>query len=161
MGHFIALRARPPSLHYGLASFPPNSQGAVSRGEDKIVVGRQQHQRVTDAELGNHGVNRADLQPGPTTAVAQLCGVDMNLAVRSYERQGRKPVNDVFTCTRAGKPLQQFLQDETCGHDSFATFESVAQYAHLGSSGGLVAAECERPDASIDEQRHRRERSAL
>jgi hypothetical protein len=37
----------------------------------------------------------------------------------------------------------------------------VAQYAYLRGNGGLVAAECERPDAGIDEQSHRRERSAL
>ncbi len=144
-----------------LARLPPDAQVTVSRGEDKVIIGRQQHQFVMDAELGDHGVNRSKLQPGTMTSIAQLCSVDMILPVRCRERQGRKPVNDVFTRTRAGKSLQQFLQDKTCGHDNFATFESVAQHTHLGGSGGLVAAECERPDTGIDEQGHRRERSAL
>ena len=52
---------------------------------------------MTDAELRDHGVNGADLQPGTTTSIAQLCSVDVILPVRSQERQGRKPVNDVFT----------------------------------------------------------------
>ena len=133
----------------------------MSRGKDKIVVGGQQHQIVTNAELGNHGVNGAYLQPSPTTSIAQICSIDVILPVRGQERQGAKPVNDVLTCPRAGKSLQQFLQDETADHDGFAAFESVAQHVHLGSSGSLVAAECERPDAGIDEQGHRRERSAL
>ena len=115
----------------------------MRRGEAKIVVGRQQRQFVTDAELRNHGVYCADLYTGTTTAIAQLCSVDVILPVGSQERQSRKPVNDVFTRTRAGKSLQQFLQDETCGNNGFATFESVAQYPYLRGSRGLVAAECE------------------
>ena len=47
---------------------------------------RQQLQLVTDAELRDHGVNGADLQPGMTTSIAQLCSVDVILPVRSQER---------------------------------------------------------------------------
>lgn len=54
----------------------------MSPGEDKIVVGCQQHQIVTNAELRNRGVNGADLQPGTTASIAQICGVDMILPVR-------------------------------------------------------------------------------
>ena len=61
----------------------PNSQCAMSRGEDKIVVGCQQHQIMTNAELRNHGINGADLQPSTTTSIAQICGVDMIPPVRS------------------------------------------------------------------------------
>jgi hypothetical protein len=133
----------------------------VSRGEHKIGIGGQQLQLVTHAELRNHGVNGADLQSGTTTSIAQICGVDVILPVRSQERQGRKPVNDVLACARAGKSLQQFLQDEACDHDGLTAFESVAQHAHLRGGRGLVAAECKRPDSGIDKQGHRRERSAL
>jgi hypothetical protein len=120
----------------------PHSQGAVSRGEDEIVVGRQQLQLVSYAELRNHGIDRADLQPSTATSIAQIRGVNVILPVRRQEREGHKPFNDVFTCTRAGKSLQQFLQNETCDYDRVTAFESVTQYAYLGGGGSLVAAEC-------------------
>ena len=133
----------------------------MSRREYKITVGCEQRQLVTDAKLRDDGVDRADLQAGATTAIAQLRGVDMIQSVRSQERQRRKPVNDVFSRTRAGKSLQQFLQDETCDDERFANFESMTQDANFRCRGSLVAAEGKRPDAGIDEQGHRRERSAL
>jgi hypothetical protein len=42
----------------------------MSRGEDKIVVGCQQLQVVANAELRDHGVDRADLQAGAAAAIA-------------------------------------------------------------------------------------------
>jgi hypothetical protein len=79
----IAVLDRCETTSQWLARLRPNSQCAMSRGEDKIVVGCQQHQIVTNAELRNHGVNGADLQPGTTTSIAQICGVDVILPVRS------------------------------------------------------------------------------
>src|ERR1035438_10819422 len=83
------------------------------------------------------------------------------LPVRGKEREGRKPVDNVLTRTRTGEPLQQFLQNQSSGHNGFATFEGATQRPYLWTIGRLVATEGERPDAGIDEQRHRRERSAL
>ncbi len=45
--------------------------------------------------------------------------------------------------------------------DGVVFLKGAAQRAYLRGTGGLVATEGERPDAGIDEQRHRRERSAL
>jgi hypothetical protein len=117
--------------HLNFDSLParrrPNLQSAVSRSEHKVAVGRQQLQLVTHAELRNDGVNGADLQPGATASIAQVCGVDVILPVRRQKRQGGESVNDVFARTRAGKSLQQFLQDGTCDHDGSAAVEGVAQ----------------------------------
>lgn len=133
----------------------------MSRGKDEIVVGCQQHQVVTNAELRDYRVDRADLQAGAPATIAQFRSVDVIQPVRSQERQRRKTVNNVLSRPRAGKPLQQFLQDQTRDYNRFTTFERVAQYANLRDGRNLVAAERERPDARIDEQDHRRERSAL
>ena len=105
----------------------------MSRGEHKIVVRCQQHQVVTNAELRDHGVDRADLHTGAAAAIAQLRSIDVIHPVRSKQREGRKTVNDVLSRLRARKPLQQFLQDEACNYDCFTAVESVAQYAYLGS----------------------------
>lgn len=116
---------------------------------------------MTETELGEQGVDGANLHTRAPAAIAQFRGVDVILPVRSQQRQGREPLDDVFACTRAGESLQQFLQDQPRGHDGFAAFKGVAQRVYLWGGGGLVATEGERPDARIDEQGHRRERSAL
>ena len=144
-----------------LASPSPYSQGTVCRGQNEIVVGRQERKLVADAELREHGVDRADLQTGPATAISQFRGIDVILPVRRQKRQGCEPVDDVFTRPRARESLQQFLQNQPRGQDGVATFEGIAQRLYLRGRCGLVAAECKRPDARIDEQTHGRERSAL
>ncbi len=88
---------------------------------------------MTNAELCNRSVNRADLHSSTTASIPQICSVDVILAVRSEDWQGRKPVDDVLACARSRKSLQQFLQDETGDHDGFPAFKCVAQFAYLGS----------------------------
>ena len=130
-------------------------------GQNEVVIGRQQRQLVTNAELRNQGVNRANLQARATTAISQFRGIDVILSVRGQKRQRHEPVNDIFTRPRTGESLQQFLQDQPRGHDRIAPFKAISQRAHLRSRGSSVASERKRPDAGIDEQIHRRERSAL
>ena len=144
-----------------LASPSPYAQRTMCRGQYEIVVGRQERKLVADAELREHGVDRADLQAGPATTISQVRGIDVILPVRGQKRQGGEPVDDVFARPRAGESLQQFLQNQPRGQDSVATFEGIAQRPHLWGRCGLVAAECKRPDTRIDEQAHERERSAL
>jgi len=71
----------------------------------KVVVGSEQRQFVTDAELREQRIDRADLQAGTTAAVTQVRRVDVILADRREERERRKPVDNVFPGTRAGKSL--------------------------------------------------------
>ena len=121
-----ARRSAQSTAYEVLAILSPHLQRAVRGGPDKVVIGRQQRQFVTNAELREQGVDGADLHTRATAAIAQFRGVDVILPVRSEERQGREPVDEVFARTRAGKPLQQFLQDEPRGHDGFAAFKGVA-----------------------------------
>ena len=79
----IAVLDRCKTTSQWLARLPPNSQCAMSRGENKIVVACQQHQVVTNAELRDHGVDRADLQAGAAAAIAQIRSVDVIHPVRS------------------------------------------------------------------------------
>ena len=51
-------------------------------GSDKVVVGRQQRQFVTNAELREQGVDGANLHTGATAAIAQFRGVNVILPVR-------------------------------------------------------------------------------
>jgi hypothetical protein len=122
----------------------------MRRGQEKVIIGREHRQLMTNAQLRKHGVNRADLQAGATTAIAQFCGVDMILPLRGQKRQGRETIDNVFARPRAGESLQQFLQDQSRGYDGIATFKGIAQGAHLRSRRGAVASKRKRPDASVD-----------
>lgn len=103
----------------------------MRRGQYEIVVGRQQRKLVANAELRKNGVDRANLQTGPTTAISQFRGIDVILPVRGQKRQGCEPVDDVFTRPRAGESLQQLLQDQPRSQDNIATFEGIAQCPYL------------------------------
>lgn len=130
-------------------------------GAGKIMVGRQQRQFVTDAQLREQSVDRADLHAGATTAIAQFCGVNVIPSIGSKERQGGRPFNDVVTRARTSESLEQFLEDQPRGHDDLALLEGMTQGLHLRGTGVSVATQGEGPNAGVDEQRHRRERSAL
>ncbi len=57
--------------------------------------------------------------------------------------------------------MQQLLQIESCGDDGFACTESGAHGLNFRRCGVGAATEHQRPDAGIDEERHRLERSDL
>ena len=102
-------------------------------GQKEVVIGGEHRQLMTNAQLREHSVNRANLQSSATTTISQFRGIDVILPVRGQKRQGREPLNDVFACPRAGESLQQFLQDQSRSYDGVATFKGIAQDAHLRS----------------------------
>src|SRR5213592_2333848 len=93
----------------------PNLQRAVRGGMDEVVVGREQGQVMPYAKLRQQRINRAHLNAGATTAIAQLRSVDVILPVRAEERQCGKALDDVLASARAGETLKQFLQYEPGG----------------------------------------------
>jgi hypothetical protein len=106
----------------------PNAQRAVRGSLDKVLIRREQREFVTDAELCEQRIDSSDLHPAATAAVSQLRG---------------KSIDDVFSCKRTSKPLQQFLQDQSRGHNGFVALQSVAKHAHLGGVRKSVARESE------------------
>jgi hypothetical protein len=62
---------------------------------------------------------------------------------------------------RAGESLNQLLQDQAGGDDGLTAREGGAQGIDLRGGDRLITPEREGPDARIDKQRRRRERSAL
>src|SRR5258706_12949097 len=98
-------------LRSELESRFPDPQRTMRRCQGEIVVSGQQRKLVTNTQLRNDGVDRANLEAGATTAIAQVRGIDVILSGWRQKRQGREPVNDVFARPGAGESLQQFLQD--------------------------------------------------
>ena len=62
---------------------------------------------------------------------------------------------------RVADSFEVVLQHEAGRHDHVVTLQGVAQSTDLRHRRLLVAAKGKRPDAGVDEQHHRRDRSAL
>jgi hypothetical protein len=144
-----------------LPSRLPQPQRAMRGDPHEVFIGRQQRQRVTHAQLSEQSVDRADLHTSPATPVAQFGSVDMILPVRIEKGQCGEPLDEVFARTRAGETLQQLLKDQSRRDQNFAVLEGPAQCRDFRGGRHHIPAKGQRPDAGIDEQDHRRERSAL
>jgi hypothetical protein len=47
----------------------------------EIVIGREQHQVVSHTKLRQESINRSDLSPGSPTAISQIGGVNVIIAI--------------------------------------------------------------------------------
>jgi hypothetical protein len=55
---------------------PPHTRSGQCAAASEITVGRQQGERVANAELCKNSIDRANLQTGPTTSISQFRGID-------------------------------------------------------------------------------------
>lgn len=127
----------------------------------KIMVRRQHPQIVPQAKPRKQRVDCSDLDAGAATVVAQGGRLDMVLSIGPEQRQCRKSLDDVLVRPRAGKALQQFLQDQTGGYDRVAVSERLTQSADFGDFHYRIATKGKRPNARVDKESHERDRSAL
>ena len=127
----------------------------------EVFVGRQHREIVADAELCEQGIDGCDPEPVFAALIAQVGGVHVIATIGNEEGQRAEALDDSLAVTGLEKTLQQLLQDEPGGEYLGAAFERLGQVRHLGAAGRRVATQGQRPDAGIDKQVHRRERSAL
>jgi len=71
----------------------------------EIIVGRQQLQLVTNAQLREKGVDCADLYARASTAVSQIRGVYVIPPIGRQKRQCFEALDDVLPRPRTCKPL--------------------------------------------------------
>jgi hypothetical protein len=127
----------------------------------KVPIGRQHREVVAEAELRQQRVDRADLNAAASAFVSQSGCVHMVEPVRNEQRQLSEPIEDLLAIPRSGEALQNFLQNQSGGHEFLAGFDGTDQFASFVRGGGCVTPERQRPDAGIDKEAQPRERSAL
>ncbi len=132
----------------------PDLEGAVLRREEEVVVGSEQRELVTDAELRKQGIDGADLHTGPATDVPNLCGGDVVLPIRLEHWKRFKGLDDLRPRRRTGKALKELLQDEASSDNQIVSEECLPQDLHLRDRGVAISSKAKRPDARIDEQAH-------
>jgi hypothetical protein len=127
----------------------------------KVSVGRQHREVVADTKLRQKRIDRAGLNAAASTFGSQLGRLHMVAPVGHQQRQRGEPIENLPTVPRAGEALQKLLQDETGGHEFFAGADGADQLIPFACHSGRVVPERQRPDAGVDKQAQRRERSAL
>ena len=128
----------------------------------EVFVCREERQLVAYAELRKQRIDRADLDTGLSTRIAQAGRTDVVFPVGLKQRQSGEPLDDLAARLGAREPLQEFLENETRREDDVGTEQGILQLAHLRPSGLPIAAKGKRPNAGIDQESHfRRDRSAL
>jgi hypothetical protein len=60
---------------------------------------------VTDAQLGEQGVNRSNLKAAATASVAQFGSINVVLSIWIEKRQSGKSINDILAGTGSGESL--------------------------------------------------------
>jgi hypothetical protein len=129
--------------------------------EGEIAVCSEERQFIANAQLGDHGVDRADLNAGAATEIAEIGRFNMIAAVRRNQGDGAEAIDDFAMSARAGKALQQFLKDEPGGDDVCAIGERELESRDFWYGRWGVASEGQRPDTGVHKEGQLRDRSAL
>jgi hypothetical protein len=127
----------------------------------KVSVGRQHREVVADTKLRQKRIDRAGLNAAPSTFVFQFGRLHMVAPVGHQQRQRGEPIEDLRSVPRSGEALQNLLRNEAGGYEFFPGFYGADQLAAFVGCGGAITPESQRPDAGLDKQAQRRDRSAL
>ena len=129
--------------------------------QGEVHVRAQQRQVVSDADLGEQSVDSSYLNAGPATGVAELSRRNVVLTVRLKQGQRGKALDDLRSRLRTCKSLKKLLQDQTGSDNDVGPEQRIFEHLYLGLGRRAVTAQCKRPDAGVNKERHLRERSAL
>jgi len=84
----------------------------------EVLVCSEERQIVADAELCKQRIDRANLDTGLATRIAQASCTDMVFPVGLKQRQSRETLDDLGTRLGTRETLQELLEDETrCDND--------------------------------------------
>jgi hypothetical protein len=91
----------------------------------KVVIARQHHQVVADAQLRQESIDRANLNAMTAACVADVSGFDVIGSIRHEEGKGGEPLQNLLTRFGSRKPLQQLLQHQARRQDRFTVLNRL------------------------------------
>ena len=127
----------------------------------EVIVCAEERVPASDGQLGDEGIDRADLNTSGAQRVTYARGCDMIFARRREVLQPGEHLGDLHPGSLWDDALEQFLQNHPGSGDDLTTGERIPQHPDLRNVWRSVPAQCERPDARVHEETHPRERSAL
>ena len=116
---------------------------------------------MTNAKLGDQGIDRSDLNAGPATPVPKLRRGNVIIAIGLKKRKCGKALDNLRGRLGSGEALQQFLKNESRRYHDIRAEQRLLQDFNLGFRDRSVTTKGERPHARIDKQGHDRPRSDL
>jgi hypothetical protein len=116
---------------------------------------------VSDGQVGDEGIDRADLNTRRAQCVADARRSDVIFARGREVLQRSEHLDDLYPGSFRDDALQQFLQDQPGDGDDLTTGERIPQRPDLRHIRRSVPAQRKRPDTRVNEQAHPRERPAL
>ena len=108
----------------------------------KVVVRRQKHQLMPDAQLSKERIDRSDLHSPLAALVAKRSGGDVILSVGYDQRKRRETVDNLLLSFGTGESLQKLLQNQSSRDDALTRLESARQRTHGGSVRRLIPPKC-------------------
>jgi len=93
--------------------------------------------------------------------VAKLSRFDVILAIGHKQGKRGKASENGSAVSRAGKTLQELLENQAGDKNRLAGLKCARQRMHRGERLRFIPAKSLRPDAGVDEKTQRRSRSAL
>jgi hypothetical protein len=116
---------------------------------------------MSHAKLRQESINRSDLCPGSPTAISQISGVNVIVAIGDEERYCGKPIQYLRPGFRTRKALKDLLEHEACCNDRLARFNCSDQRLHFRHPRRRIAPQRKRPNTRANEKGQSRRRSAL
>jgi hypothetical protein len=127
----------------------------------EIIVAGEHRQAMTDAQLGQEGIDGSDLHAAASAAISHLGGPNVIVTIGHQQRYGGKPIQDPIAGSGAREALKELLKDEAGRNDRLAGLDRLNQPEYLACRRRRVTPERERPHASVHEKAQSRVRSAL
>lgn len=98
---------------------------------------------MPQAKLRKQRVNRSDLQAATPTVIAKICRSDVIPPLGNDQRQGNESIEDLLSGFGSVEPLQNFLQDQTCGEDGSLVLKGFRQEDDAGMTLAPIATQGE------------------
>ena len=109
--------------------------------EAKVFVGAQQLQFMPNAQLGNQGVNRSDLNTRPAAGISDFSRFNMVCSIRLQHRQSGEALDDLRSVPWPSKSLKQFLKDNAGADHHICTEQGILERDHCGLDNPTVSAQ--------------------
>jgi len=85
----------------------------------EISVGCEHGQVVADTKLCQQGVYRSNVHTRAATAIAQVRGPDVIVAIGYQQRDSGESIQNLRARARPQKTLEQLLQHQACRENDF------------------------------------------
>ena len=94
---------------------------------------------MSNAKFRNQRINCSNLNSCATAYIPQCGCLNVIIAVRNQERYSGKPLENLGMRLRAGKTLQQFLQNKSRCEDGLASAEEFGERGNVGDRFRRIA----------------------